>query len=69
MSTFHTLKAELPNGSQLEFEQLKGKVVLVVNVASKWYVISNDRFDLQKLKIVDVLQRIYPSVQGPPGSV
>ncbi|KAF7797312.1 hypothetical protein EIP86_008507 [Pleurotus ostreatoroseus] len=36
-STFYNLKAELPNGSSYDFEQLKGKVVLVVNVASKWH--------------------------------
>ena len=38
MSGFHSLKAELPNGQVYDFEQLKGKVVLIVNVASKWYV-------------------------------
>ena len=35
---FYSLKAELPNGQTYDFEQLKGKVVLIVNVASKWYV-------------------------------
>jgi len=37
-NTFYDLKAELPSGQTYDFEQLKGKVVLVVNVASKWYV-------------------------------
>jgi hypothetical protein len=37
-TTFYDLKAELPNGQTYDFEQLKGKVVLIVNVASKWYV-------------------------------
>lgn len=37
-STFYGLKAPLPNGTEYDFEQLKGKVVLVVNVASKWCV-------------------------------
>ncbi|KAL5504246.1 GPX2 [Sanghuangporus vaninii] len=32
---FYSLKAELPNGQVYDFEQLKGKVVLIVNVASK----------------------------------
>ena len=36
MSSFYELKAELPNGQQYDFEQLKGKVVLIVNTASKW---------------------------------
>ncbi|KIP07642.1 hypothetical protein PHLGIDRAFT_89284 [Phlebiopsis gigantea 11061_1 CR5-6] len=35
MSAFHSLKAELPNGQTYDFAQLKGKVVLIVNVASK----------------------------------
>lgn len=34
--SFYDLKAELPNGSTFNFEDLKGKVVLIVNVASKW---------------------------------
>jgi peroxiredoxin len=38
MASFHDLKAELPNGSTFAFAELKGKVVLVVNVASKWFV-------------------------------
>lgn len=36
-STFYDLKADLPGGETYDFEQLKGKVVLVVNVASQWY--------------------------------
>ncbi|KAL4252290.1 Glutathione peroxidase [Abortiporus biennis] len=35
MSAFYNLKAELPNGSAYDFESLKGKVVLIVNTASK----------------------------------
>jgi len=35
MSAFYDLKAELPTGKHYNFEQLKGKVVLVVNVASE----------------------------------
>ncbi|PSR75586.1 hypothetical protein PHLCEN_2v9066 [Hermanssonia centrifuga] len=37
MSAFYSLKADLPGGKTFDFEELKGKVVLVVNVASKWY--------------------------------
>ncbi|KAI0635941.1 thioredoxin-like protein [Trametes polyzona] len=33
--SFYDLKAELPGGKTYDFEQLKGKVVLIVNVASK----------------------------------
>ena len=36
MSQFYNLKAKLPGDKDYDFEQLKGKVVLVVNVASKW---------------------------------
>jgi len=35
MSEFYGLKAKLPGDKDYDFEQLKGKVVLVVNVASK----------------------------------
>jgi len=35
MSEFYSLKAKLPGDKEYDFEQLKGKVVLVVNVASK----------------------------------
>ncbi|KAG2133261.1 glutathione peroxidase [Suillus bovinus] len=34
-NTFYDLKTELPNGQTYDFEHLKGKVVLIVNVASK----------------------------------
>eukprot|EP01004_Peranema_trichophorum_P009247 NODE_7993_length_721_cov_42.647157_g7377_i0.p1 GENE.NODE_7993_length_721_cov_42.647157_g7377_i0~~NODE_7993_length_721_cov_42.647157_g7377_i0.p1 ORF type:complete len:159 (+),score=33.43 NODE_7993_length_721_cov_42.647157_g7377_i0:57-533(+) len=35
MSNFHQLKAKDSKGNELDFSQLAGKVVLVVNVASK----------------------------------
>ncbi|GJE88720.1 glutathione peroxidase [Phanerochaete sordida] len=35
MSEFYNLKAQLPNGEPYAFDQLKGKVVLIVNTASK----------------------------------
>lgn len=41
MKSFYDLKAELPNGSTFNFEDLKGKVVLIVNVASKWCAVSD----------------------------
>nr|AGC26942.1 glutathione peroxidase [Polyporus umbellatus] len=34
-STFYSLKAQLPGGKTYDFEQLLGKVVLIVNTASK----------------------------------
>lgn len=34
-SGFYSLKAELPNGQTFDFADLKGKTVLIVNVASK----------------------------------
>lgn len=36
MSEFYNLKAKLPSDKEYDFAQLKGKIVLVVNVASKW---------------------------------
>jgi glutathione peroxidase len=36
MSTFYTLKAQAPGGKTLDFADFKGKVVLIVNVASQW---------------------------------
>jgi len=39
-STFYTLKAERPGGKTLDFAELRGKTVLIVNVASQWYVTS-----------------------------
>jgi len=35
MSSFYDLKAEQPGNKTYDFDQLKGKVVLIVNVASK----------------------------------
>ncbi|EKM78619.1 hypothetical protein AGABI1DRAFT_85542 [Agaricus bisporus var. burnettii JB137-S8] len=35
MSGFYSLKAELPNGDVFDFADLKGKTVLIVNIASK----------------------------------
>ncbi|KAH6913175.1 glutathione peroxidase-like protein [Coprinopsis sp. MPI-PUGE-AT-0042] len=32
---FYSLKAELPSGKTFDFDQLRGKVVLIVNTASK----------------------------------
>jgi hypothetical protein len=37
-SVFYSLKAERPGGGFYDFADLKGKTVLIVNVASKWYV-------------------------------
>jgi hypothetical protein len=37
MSTFYDLKAEQPGNKTFDFSQLRGKVVLIVNVASQWY--------------------------------
>ncbi|KAL4072704.1 thioredoxin-like protein [Scleroderma yunnanense] len=34
--SFYDLKADLPGGKVYDFDQLKGKVVLIVNVASQW---------------------------------
>ncbi|TCD64912.1 Glutathione peroxidase 2 [Steccherinum ochraceum] len=35
MSSFYSLSAERPGGQKFEFSELKGKVVLIVNVASE----------------------------------
>lgn len=62
MSEFYNLKTELPNGSTYSFEELKGKVVLIVNVASKWYVPSF--FLIMCIVLLTSVQRVYSSVQG-----
>jgi glutathione peroxidase-family protein len=36
-SGFYSLKAEQLDGTVLDFADLKGKTVLIANVASKWY--------------------------------
>lgn len=46
MSSFHDLKAELPGGKVYDFQDLKGQVVLVVNVASKWCVMLSGSQDV-----------------------
>jgi hypothetical protein len=38
MSSFYSLKATLPGNKIYDFSQLQDKVVLIVNVASAWYV-------------------------------
>jgi len=35
-SAFYDLKADLPGDETYNFDQLKGKIVLIVNVASQW---------------------------------
>ena len=37
-SEFYSLKAQLPSGKIYDFAELQGKTVLIVNVASNWYV-------------------------------
>jgi len=39
-TSFYDLKADLPGGQTYDFSQLKGKVVLIVNVASQWWALS-----------------------------
>lgn len=58
-ATFYDLKAELPNGQAYDFEQLKGKVVLIVNVASKWYVCNHCRCYEH---LFTSNQRLYPTI-------
>jgi hypothetical protein len=38
MSAFYNLKAPQPGNKTFDFEELRGKVVLIVNVASQWCV-------------------------------
>ena len=60
-SKFYTFKPELPGDKTYDFEQLRGKVVLVVNVASKWFVqVVVPIFHM----LIVVTQRFYASVQG-----
>ncbi|KAG9121551.1 Glutathione peroxidase 2 [Ceratobasidium sp. 392] len=58
MSTFYDLKAASPRG-EYSFDQLKGKVVLIVNVASQWQV----NFHLDRLQITYRLEALYKKYQ------
>lgn len=61
-SGFYSLKAALPSGKEYDFEQLRGKVVLIVNTASKWCV-PGGGFSAVAIPIADSLvQRFHPSV-------
>ncbi len=54
-SVFYSLKAERPGGGFYNFADLKGKTVLIVNVASKWYVTTMHagiRMLKEKIKVV-----------------
>lgn len=44
MSNFYSLKAERPGGKVYDFADLKGKTVLIVNVASQWWVFVMQKF-------------------------
>lgn len=66
---FYSLKAELPNGQTYDFEQLKGKVVLIVNVASKWYVPPWVQMSAVVLTEACSVKWIHASVQGSGGAV
>lgn len=66
MSEFYNLKTELPDGKTFDFEQLKGKVVLIVNTASKWYVSMidswTDHVPRRGAQFDVTLQWFYPSI-------
>lgn len=57
--SFYNLKAALPGEDKyLNFEELRGKVVLVVNVASQWSV----SLIIQNQCVLTCVQRIHSSV-------
>lgn len=60
-SGFHALKADLPAGDKYDFAQLKGKTVLVVNVASQWYV--SNRLVYGVVITIHPAQWIHTSIQ------
>ena len=63
-SGFYSLKAQLPNGNEYDFEQLRGKPVLIVNTASKWCV-SNCSLNEGNCGLTVYLpQRLHPPVHG-----
>ena len=63
-SSFYTLKATLPGGKTYDFEQLKGKVVLIVNTASKWYGDDPSLRDDPVSPLSRYLQRLHAPIQG-----
>jgi len=59
-SEFYSLKAELPNGKVYDFAELKGKTVLIVNVASTCaltpqYTGLQELYDKYKLQGLEIL--------------
>lgn len=51
MSNFYGLKADMPGGKIYDFEMLKGKVVLIVNTASAWYVRLTSSFHVKSKEL------------------
>lgn len=64
-SSFYSLKATLPGGKTFDFEQLRGKVVLIVNTASKWYAAALTRGAYPFSSRSSHLQRLHAPIQGP----
>lgn len=53
MSDFYALQAAQKGGKTFDFETLKGKVVLIVNVASQWsvYRITKQLYELTDMAL------------------
>lgn len=62
--SFYDLKAELPSSDIYDFNQLKGKVVLIVNVASQWCVPTSSLPLPSLIDASTVSQWIHAAVQG-----
>jgi glutathione peroxidase-family protein len=60
MTTFYDLKAEQPGNKVLDFADLKGKVVLIVNTASQWCVLIGRGSNT----LLTEFQWVHTSVQG-----
>lgn len=63
MTTFYDLKADLPGGEKYDFATLKGKVVLIVNTASAWYVDLFHSPESGSIKL-NKYQRVHSPIQG-----
>ena len=64
-ASFYSLKATRPGNKEYDFEQLRGKVVLIVNTASKWYVPT--LIPVSGARLISRFQRLHAPVQGPRG--
>lgn len=63
-SGFYSLKAELPGGKEYSFSELRGKVVLIVNVASQWCVYHQRKMSVSLFELTTPFSGFTPQYKG-----